>query len=395
MENPADNEKEKDIYSCELSVVLPCLNEEGTVSFCIKQALEAMEKEGVNGEVLISDNGSNDRSVQLASKAGARVVHTERKGYGSALLNGISQANGRYIIMADCDATYDLSKIAPFLNKLRQGSDMVMGSRINGEILAGAMPFLHRYIGNPILTGCLNFLFKTKVSDAHCGLRGFSREAFNTMELKSTSMAFASEMVIKAGTKGLKIDEVPITLHPDQEGRVPHLSTFRDGWRHLRLMLLYSPVSVFLVPGSALLFLGLLFLLVPSFGRIYIGPIGMDIHSMVLGAIITLLGLHTITLGIYAQTYAQIEQYQEKSSFMARLEQLFSLERALVLGSLMVFIGVAFFSIVIVQWLSHDLKLEGNLQIRPAVWGLVFLTSGCQIIFSAMFLSMLQHSRDS
>ena len=395
MESPAERQANPTEGSLELSVVLPCLNEAKTVGKCVASALAAIKAHGIRGEVVVADNGSSDDSRSLAEAAGARVVDAPVRGYGAALMSGIEQARGRYVLMADCDDTYDLSHLDRFLEKLRQGHELVMGSRLKGEIAPKAMPWLHRYIGNPLLTWILNRLFKLSISDAHCGMRAFSKEAYRKLNMSSPGMEFASEMVIKAGRMGLNICEVPTSLSPDPEGRLPHLRTFRDGWRHLRLMLLYSPDSVFFWPGGFLLALGLVLMLIPSFGRVYFGPVGMDMHSMVLGALLMNMGFTTITLGVYSKTYARVEYYQAEGRFLRALMRIYTLERALLIGGAMIAAGFLFELYVVYQWITHHLELEHNLQIRPALWGLVLMSLGWQTVAAAMFLGMLKGSSDN
>jgi glycosyltransferase involved in cell wall biosynthesis len=236
----------------EVSVVMPCLNEEKTIGVCIEKAMSAMERMGVRGEVVVSDNGSADSSVEIAESLGARVVHQSVKGYGSAYLKGITEAYGDYIVIGDSDNTYDFAELDRFLDPLRDGYDVVMGNRFKGGILPGAMPWHHQYIGNPLLSGILNLFFRTGIGDAHCGIRSFTREAFGRMHLQTTGMEFASEMVINASRAGLSMTEVPVTYYPRAEGSEAKLRSFRDGWRHLRFMLLYSPDWLFMIPGLAL-----------------------------------------------------------------------------------------------------------------------------------------------
>ena len=364
------------------------------MGLCVAEALAAFRDLGERAEVVVVDNGSSDRSAEIARSNGARVVEEPRKGYGSALRKGILSARGRYIVMADCDHTYDLSQAPAFVELLRQGHDLVMGSRRKGKIQAGAMPWLHRYVGNPILSWILNWLFGASFSDVHCGMRGFTAEAFTRMNPSTSGMEFASEMVIKAAKANLEMAEVPVTLRSAGFERVPHLRTFPDGWRHVRLMLLYSPDSLFFLPGSVLVAAGLGLMLLVSFGRVNIGSLGLDIHSMILGAMVTILGFNVLSLGVYAKTYARVEYYQEKGPFLRYLERVFSLEIALLVGLFLVLIGLGFGIHVVHQWLIHDRELVGNLQIRPAMWSLLFIVLGCQVVFSSMFLSMLRGQRD-
>src|SRR6267154_1346802 len=258
----------------ELSVVMPCLNEKATVGVCVKKALNAMERHGIRGEVIVADNGSTDGSREIAAQFGARVVPIEARGYGSALRGGITAARGRFVLMGDADDSYDFSQLDLFVGKLREGNDLVMGNRFQGGILPGAMPPLHRYLGNPVLTGIGRLFFKSPVGDFHCGLRAFRRDAIERLDLRTHGMEFASEMVVKATAFGLRVTEIPTTLSPDGRDRAPHLRTWRDGWRHLRFLLLYSPRWLFLYPGMALFVLGAVVstLLLP--GPVMIGNVG-------------------------------------------------------------------------------------------------------------------------
>jgi glycosyltransferase involved in cell wall biosynthesis len=235
----------------EVSVVMPCLNEAETLPICIRKARAALERTGIAGEIVVADNGSTDGSIEIAKSLGARVVHVARRGYGAAYLGGLEEARGRYIVIGDSDDSYDFGDLERFVTPLREGYDAVIGTRLRGTILPGAMPPLHRYLGNPVLTGILNLFFHVGVSDAHCGMRSFTREAFRRLELRTTGMEFASEMIVKMAKARMRIAEVPIVYHPDGRTRSPHLRSFRDGWRHLRFMLLYSPKWLFLIPGGA------------------------------------------------------------------------------------------------------------------------------------------------
>src|SRR3954469_17877261 len=271
--------------ACEVSVVMPCLNEARTVGVCVAKAKRCLEQLGVRGEVVVADNGSTDGSQALARAAGARVVAAERRGYGAALQAGIAVARGRFVIMGDADDSYDFTDLGPFLDRLRAGDDLVMGNRFKGGIKPGAMPWLHRYVGNPILTGILNLFFRTPIRDAHCGLRGFRKAAYEQLRLTTPGMEFASEMVVRSCLHGQKISEVPTTLSPDGRDRPPHLRSFRDGWRHLRFLLLLCPMWLYLVPAVVLsvVGLGLLAWLTPG-PRSLGGPV-LDVHSMMLGSL--------------------------------------------------------------------------------------------------------------
>ena len=369
----------------EVSVVMPCLNEAQTIGTCVQKALRAMKALGVSGEVVVADNGSTDGSPLIASEAGARVVYQPQKGYGSAYLAGIGAAKGKYIIMGDSDDTYDFSNIEPFLTPLRNGYDFVIGSRFKGKMMPGAMSWSHRYLGNPILSGMLNLFFRAKISDSHCGMRSLTREAFEKMQLQTTGMEWASEMVIKAIKEDLKIAEVPIDYYP-RKGE-SKLHSFRDAWRHIRFMLLYSPNYLFMIPGTLLFLLGLLctFLLLP--GPIKIGGHPYDVHVMTVTSIVTLLGYQIIHIGIYAKSYAFAIGLEKKDRFIEGLNHLFSLEKGLIVGIILFLFGFFLDARIAYLWIRSGF---GPLnQIRPAILALIFMVLGVQTIFSTFFLSIL------
>jgi glycosyltransferase involved in cell wall biosynthesis len=316
----------------EVSVVMPCLNEEITVGTCIRKATETMEKAGIHGEVVISDNGSTDRSVEIAESLGARVVHQPEKGYGNAYIKGLSEAKGRFIVMADSDDSYDLTDLERFIQPLREGYDMVMGSRLKGEIKPGAMSGLHRF-GNPILSGILNVIYKTGMSDAHCGMRAFTKEALKKMHLQTAGMEFASEMVIKASKAKLRMTEIPITLHPDGRSRPPHLRTFRDGWRHLRFILMYSPRHLFGFSGTLVSLLGLVLLILYFLQS-------ADLPSGILGGVLTLTGWAITRFGFYARAHQFTLEFPDWDLPLQRFFERFSLEKSLILGAIRTTIGV-------------------------------------------------------
>ncbi len=371
----------------EVSLVMPCLNEEETLPICLRKAQDTIKKLNLDAEIVVADNGSTDRSVEIAESMGARVVHQPLKGYGNAYLAGFAGARGRYLIMGDSDDSYDWTDIGRFLEPLRRGYDMVMGTRLKGTIEPGAMPFLHRYLGNPVLTGILNLLFRTGISDAHCGMRGFTREAYERMHLRTSGMEFASEMVIKAGKARLKIAEIPITLHKDARTRAPHLRTWRDGWRHLRFMLMYSPTGLFLMPGALLLLLGIALLAVLYPGPLHVAGREIDIHSMVLGSLLTILGTQVITTGLFAKVYSYERHFDSRDPVLRTLARRFNLERGLVLGVLVFIAGFVLDLVVAVEWIRSGF---GPLNaMRQAILGSTLLVVGAQIIFSSFFLSML------
>lgn len=369
----------------ELSVIMPCLNEADTIGECVTRARQAIDQLGIDAEVVVVDNGSTDGSPELAAAHGARVIHQPVRGYGSAYLKGLAETCSPYIIMADSDNTYDLSEIGRFLEPLRGGCDLVMGSRFKGTILPGAMPWLHRYLGNPVLTGLLNRLFHTHVSDAHCGLRGLTRAAAERMQLRTLGMEFASEMVIRAAQEKMQIAEVPITYYP-RVGQ-SKLRSLSDGWRHLRFMLLYSPTYLLLAPGAVMWWLGMLIVLVLLPGPLPVGGHAYDIHFMILGASLALLGFQVFSLGLYARTYAITEHFDRRDTFLDWFWRHFSLEKGLIIGSVLFLIGLAVDGYILLQWITRDF---GPLyEVRTAIAAMVLLVLGAQTIFASFFLSML------
>ncbi len=378
-------EQENMMMEIEVSVVMPCLNEEETIGICIEKVQNTLNKLGIQGEVVVADNGSTDASVEMAERLGARVVHQPLRGYGAAYLAGIAAAEGQYIIIGDSDDTYDFTDLERFIIPLRDGYDFVIGSRLKGKILPGAMPPLHRYIGNPVLTGILNLLFRSGVSDAHCGMRSFTREAYQQMELQTTGMEFASEMVINAKKSDLKIEEIPITYYP-REGE-SKLNSFSDGWRHLRFMLMLSPTFLFLIPGILLFLLGFVGTVALLPGPLQIGNHAYDIHVMVLACLLCLLGYQILLMGFSAKTLSVIRGFSNRDSFIQFIYQKFTLEKGLLFGFVVFLIGF-----LIDGWIAYDWIKSGfgTLQrVRPALFALLLMVLGAQTVFFAFFLSML------
>lgn len=371
----------------EVSIVMPCLNESESIAFCIEQAEAALRKHGLTGEIVISDNGSSDGSAEIAERMGAVVVHQPERGYGNAYLKGFACARGKYIVMADCDGTYDFEQLPRFLGLLREGYDMVTGDRTGGDTGADAIPALHRYVGVPILTWLLNVVSGAKVADAHCGLRAFTREALDAMDLQTGGMEFASEMIIKASRFGLKIGEVPIDYHP----RIGEskLRSFPDGWRHLRFMLLYSPTHLYLLPGLSMLVAGLAMMLALVGGPLRAGGLFFDYHFMVVGSLLVLVGLQCGILGIFAKVYAISQGMIRSDALINRLAPHFSLERGLVAGTATIAIGFALLLAILAIWVSEGFGLQGGTLIRPALLGMTLVAAGVQILFSSFFLSLL------
>jgi len=326
----------------ELSIVMPCLNEAETLATCIDKAQGYLERSGVVGEVVIADNGSTDGSQDIARAHGARVVDVPAKGYGSALMGGIDAARGEYVIMGDADDSYDFSRLDPFVERLRAGDELVMGNRFKGGIAEGAMPPLHKYLGNPVLSWIGRVLFRSPIGDFHCGLRGFNRRSILNLHLQTTGMEFASEVVVKSTLGGLRVSEVPTTLDKDGRSRPPHLRSWRDGWRHLRFLLIFSPRWLFLIPGAVAFFIGLLGTLFLSFGPIILGDVGFDVSSQVYLAALTVVGYQSVLFAILTKIYAQHEGFRiPRSRNFDRLERRISLESSALVGLAIFVIGLA------------------------------------------------------
>lgn len=380
---------------CELTILMPCLNEAETLAICIEKAQRYLRESGITGEVLISDNGSTDGSQEIAERLGARVSHAPIRGYGGALINGIREARGKYIIMGDSDDSYDFSSLDPFVEKLREGYDLVMGNRFQGGIMKGAMPPLHQYLGNPLLSGIGKLFFKTSCSDFHCGLRGFSKQAALAMDLRSPGMEFASEMVIKATLLKMRIAEVPIVLHPDGRSRPPHLRSWSDGWRHLRFMLLYCPRWLFLIPGIVLFLIGLLGFACVATGPKVIGTVVFEVNTMVTFAFLMIIGSQLLQFSIYSRVYGMNSGYLPKNQRLMQLSRIVTLEKAILLGIVLCLIGgigmIAFF----VSWSSTGAgALDTFSSLRNSLIYLLCFYFGMTCIFSGFFLSTLGIKND-
>ena len=369
----------------DVSVVMPCLNEEASIGACVAKARTAFQALNLRGEVIVCDNGSTDGSVTIATEQGAWVVHERRKGYGSAYMRGIAEAHADLIVMGDSDDTYDFSDLDRFLAPLRQGYDLVMGSRFSGQILPGAMTWSHRYIGNPVLSGILRVFFRVSISDAHCGMRSFTREAYYRMGLQTTGMEWASEMVVQAGRVRLKIAEVPITYYP-REGE-SKLNTWRDGWRHLRFMLLYAPTWLFIVPGMALLMPGMIALILLLPGGLRIFGHGLYEHTMILASLLSILGYQVLTLGMYARTYALTAGFVQRDDVLEGFYRHFTLEKGLLLGGILFVAGLALNGWILLHWINSHFGSLGA--VRPALFASTLMVVGVQTIFSSFFLSLL------
>jgi glycosyltransferase involved in cell wall biosynthesis len=379
-----------DANAVELSVVMPCLNEAETLATCIEKARRSLDLEGIACEIIVADNGSTDGSQAIAEAAGARVVPVEARGYGSALMGGIAAARGQYIIMGDADDSYDFANLGPFIEKLREGYDLVMGNRFQGGIKSGAMPPLHKYLGNPVLTGLGRLFFRSPVGDFHCGLRGFSKEALVKLDLHTTGMEFASEMVVKATLHKMRITEVPTTLSPDGRSRAPHLRSWRDGWRHLRFLLLYSPRWLFLYPGGLLMLLGLMVGLWLLPGPRNIGGITIDVHTMLYAALAIVLGFQAIIFAIFTKIFAISEGLLPEDPRLNRAFQFITLEVGLVFGGLLLLAGLAGSVYAYLNWGEHSFgPLNTSQTMRIVIPSVTSLTLGCQTVWSSFFLSIL------
>jgi glycosyltransferase involved in cell wall biosynthesis len=370
----------------EVSVVMPCLNESESVGICVEKAWRALEAMGVSGEVIVVDNGSTDGSPEIAARAGARVVHERRRGYGSAYLRGFAEARGRFLVMGDSDDSYDFLGVPSFVQPLKEGRyDMVIGSRLKGNILPGAMPWSHRWIGNPILSGMLRLLFRTGVSDSHCGMRAFTREAYERMHLQTTGMELASEMVVNSLRAELKIHEIPITYHP----RVGEskLSGLRDAWRHVRFMLLFSPSYLFQLPGLLLMIAGGLLMALLAGGPREIFGRTWDYHVLIFGAATLILGYNLVLFDVFAKTFSMGAGFARPRQWLGRLLRAFSLERGLILGAALFLAGLGLEVKILLDWLAAG---SGPLMaVRGVVIGMTALVMGAQTVFASFLVSLM------
>ena len=373
----------------DVSVVMPCLNEARTVGRCIDEALAGIRRLGFSGEVVVADNGSTDGSPEIARSHGARVVRAELRGYGSASRVGIAAARGRYVIVSDSDDSYDLGALGPFVERLAGGDELVIGNRFRGGILPGAMPWLHRWVGNPILSGILNLFFHSSVGDAHCGLRAFRRDAYDRLGLISSGMEFASEMIVKACLNHLKISEVPVVLRPDGRGRLPHLRSFRDGWRHLRLLLLLCPTWLYLIPAAVMMVVGLGLMVWLTPGGRRAGRVMLDVHTMTLGALCTLLSCQMFWTWVHAEIHGWVNGILPPDAFTRAFSRHFTLERGIATGAALLVAGLACDLWVVAEWYARDLgALEVRTTLRFALWGLTAMVLGAQTISGSFLASM-------
>jgi glycosyltransferase involved in cell wall biosynthesis len=392
--HPADHQDAAvslpDDAGLELSIVIPCLNEAETLGTCIQKAQQWLRKHGVRGEVIVGDNGSTDGSQEIARCFGARVIEVPIRGYGAALYHATRAAQGRYVIMGDADDSYDFSDLLPFLEKLRQGFDLVVGNRFKGGIKPGAMPWKNRYIGNPVLTGIGRVFFGSASGDFHCGLRGFSAQAFRAMDLRTTGMEYASEMVIKATLMRLRIAEVPTTLSRDGRSRPPHLRPWRDGWRHLRFMLLYSPRWLFLYPGIAFMLAGLAVSAWLWPGPRALGHVVFDVHTLVYAAAAVLIGFQSVLFACLSKTFAVTEGLLPADPKFTRLFRYLNLETGLLAGALLVVLGLGGSLAMVWFWSTRSFgELDSTTTLRFVIPSVLSLALGCQTILSSFFFSLL------
>lgn len=377
----------------ELTILMPCLNEAETIVQCIEKARSFLSREKIQGEILISDNGSTDGSQALAEKHGATVINVSERGYGAALIAGIHAAKGKYVIMGDADDSYDFTSLSPFLDKLRNGYDLVMGNRFEGGILPGAMPFLNKYLGNPVLSFIGRLFFNIPIGDFHCGLRGFNRDAMRGIQLQAPGMEFASEMVIKSALNHLKTTEVPTTLSPDGRSRLPHLRKWRDGWRHLRLMLMFSPRWMFLYPGIFLAVLGLLLLSILTVTPIKLGPYSLDIHSLLFAGAFLVIGTQSIFFYIVGRIIGSASLKIPLRKKMDRLLEKFTLEKGLILGMLLALAGLGGSLASVYLWMQAQFgSLVPGEMMRIAIPSVTLMIVGSQIIFASFFLNLVMQS---
>ena len=375
----------------ELTILMPCLDEAETIRSCVAKARGFLERTGIDGEVLVADNGSSDGSRAFAEAAEARVIHVVERGYGAALRAGIEAARGKYVIMGDADGSYDFSRLELFIAKLREGYPLVMGNRFLGGILAGAMPLLHRYFGNPVLSFIGRLFFRTSVGDFHCGLRGFDRAAVLALDLRTTGMEFASELVVKAALAGYRIAEVPTTLAHDGRGRSSHLRSWRDGWRHLRFLLLFSPRWLFLYPGMALLALGAVLLTVLYFSPVRIGRAGLDIHSMLYASAAVLLGLQLCLFALFARVSAQNAGLLPQNPTVQSLVAMVTLERGLLAGLGAAMVGFIWSAAAFWEWKEAGFgALDPSHMMRTTIPACTLMVGGMEVAVASFLLSVLR-----
>lgn len=383
----------RDDQRLEVSVVIPCLNEAQSVGPCVESALAMLQSAGIRGEVIVADNGSTDGSIEIAEARGARIVIAPVKGYGSALRKGIEEAHGQFIILGDADGSHDFGEIGRFVEKWRQGHDFVIGNRFLGDIKEGAMSWHHRHLGTPALSTMLNLFFGANVGDINCGMRGMTKELAAQLDFRTNGMEFASESLIKAAKAGARIAEVPITMWPDRRGRPPHLRPFRDGWRHLRFIILSAPNWLFLLPGGLLISLGLGSVLWLLPGPAFASHVELNTNTMSLAIMLVLLGMHIVSIGFFVKVFCYTERLTRGEISLARWLRRVKLEHGLILGITLFCAGVGGDAFAFGTWASHGF---GQLQaVRMVFFSSLSLFLGIEVIFSSVFLSMLGISRDT
>jgi hypothetical protein len=379
----------------EFTVLMPCLNEAKTISTCVDKALSFFKRAGIDGEVLVADNGSTDGSQEIARKHGARVIDVPIRGYGAALIAGIEEARGKFIIMGDSDDSYDFLSLDAYVSALRSGRELVMGNRFKGGIMPGAMPPLHRYLGNPVLSGFGRLFYRSPIRDFHCGLRGFDRQSILTLDLKTTGMEFASEMVVKATLRGLDIAEVPTTLKPDGRGRPPHLRSWRDGWRHLRFLLLFSPTWLFLYPGLTLVGAGLIAQLLLFVGTVQFGSVSLGIHTMLFAGAMSMIGLQMCFFAVFGKVFAIHQGLMPQSARLTRLLKPFTIERGLIIGLTLFLLGLSLAIVSVEQWIVQGLgPLQPERMMRLAIPSVWMMVAGAEFMLGSFFLGLLRLGAD-
>jgi hypothetical protein len=377
--------------AADLTILMPCLSEVATIATCVAKARAFLQRSGIPGEVLVADNGSTDGSQLAAERAGARVIHVDRRGYGAALVGGIAAARGRYVIMGDADDSYDFARLEAFVEKLREGYPLVMGNRFRGGIEPGAMPRLHRYLGNPLLSFIGRLFFRARVGDFHCGLRGFDREAMLGLGLRTRGMEFASEMVVKAALAGWRIAEVPTRLHRDGRGRASHLRSWRDGWRHLRFLLIFSPRWLFLYPGCALLAAGIALTIALYFTPMQLLGAGLDIHSMLYASAGALLGMQLCLFSLFARVSAQAAGLLPRRPALDRLLRLLTLERGLLAGVVTALCGLLWSASAFWQWREAGFgALDPRVVMRDTIPAATLMVAGMEVMLASFLLSVLK-----
>ncbi|MHA6687732.1 glycosyltransferase family 2 protein [Mesorhizobium sp. A556] len=380
------------IGQVELTLLMPCLNEAETLAVCIGKAQAFLDAAGISGEILIADNGSTDGSQAIATGLGARVVPVAQKGYGAALLGGIASARGRFVIMGDADDSYDFSALDAFVVRLRDGADLVMGNRFQGGIEPGAMPPLHRYLGNPVLSFIGRLFFRIEAGDFHCGLRGFNTEAIRKLDLQTTGMEFASEMVVRTALAGLRIEEVPTTLKPDGRSRPPHLRTWRDGWRHLKFLLVYNPRWLFFVPGAVLCGVGAVFAALLLFGPLrVIDNMSLDLNTFTAACFMIISGVQLLTFGVISRCYAEKTGMLPSTRGSSWLSTTISTDRLAVNAGICFAGGILFFGYAVLRWANLGFGPLNDSEIpRIVIVGLTLVVISLQVFFSAFLLGVLE-----